>query len=64
MYNYNMTFKEARQRCAVNNCSLQRTDHGEYRVSPRGRMSAKEREDRTYYTDDLEDAALTSATLH
>lgn len=56
-----MTFREARERCAVNNCSLRRTGWGDYRVTHR---TWRDRiEERAYYTDDLEDAALTSAKL-
>ncbi|MCY1708349.1 hypothetical protein [Pannonibacter sp. SL95] len=59
-----MTFNEARNRCSVNGCSLQKTTYGEYKVTPRdGGMTNKEREAASYYTDDLEDAALTSGRI-
>lgn len=54
---------EAVQRASVNGCYLKRvggTD--EYRVGKHS-WSRKEREDKEYFTNDLEDAVLTSARM-
>lgn len=58
---FNMSFSEARRRCAFNNCDIVRTEYGDYRVT--NRAWKRKIEDRAYYTDDLEDAVLTSARL-
>lgn len=57
-----MTFAEAKLRCAANNCAMKRTSSGDYRVVHigwRGDIEAK-----AYYTDDLEDAALTARAIN
>jgi hypothetical protein len=57
-----MTFREAKQRCDVNHCNIRKTEYGDYRVVHRGwrtRIEAK-----AYYSDDLEDCALTSGALN
>lgn len=56
-----MTYREAKLRCQANRCTLKRTVDGEVRVTHT--MWRKDHEARSYYTDDLEDAALTSAAL-
>ena len=58
-----MTSREANQRAAVNNCSIRRiTDTGEYMVYHND-WTRKQREARAYFTDDLEDAALTTGKM-
>lgn len=57
-----MTLREARQRCQQNNCTIKDTGWGDYRVvhtAWRGNIEAK-----AYYSDDLEDCALTSGALN
>lgn len=61
---FNITMREARQRCAVNGCSLRRDYTGEYRVAPTDAgMSNKRREEIAYYTDDLEEAVLAAGAI-
>lgn len=57
-----MTMREARQRCLYNNCRIQNTGYGDYRVVHMG--WTKRIEDKAYYSDDLEDCALTSSALN
>ena len=57
-----MTMREARQRCEVNNCRISKTAYGDYRVTHTGWRTRVE--DKAYYSDDLEDCALTSAALN
>ena len=60
---FNMTMREARQRANYYNGSIvYDPDYNEYRVGLR-EWTRKERDDRSYYTDDLEDAVLTLAHM-
>lgn len=59
---FNMTEREARQRCATNDCQLYKRD-GEYIVVPNW-LQGEAQERATYYTDDAEDAALTSGAMY
>lgn len=54
-----MTVREAKQRCAFSRMSLRNTGHGEWRIN-----FVEATDDRTaYFTDDLEDAVLTGASM-
>lgn len=58
-----MTQREARQRCAVHGARLTKChDTGEYVVTLDD-WTRKERDKFAYFTDDLEDAALTAGKL-
>ncbi len=58
-----MTRSEARQRAALNNCSIVwNGEYQEYRVYHNA-WTRKQREERTYFTDDLEDAVLTTGKM-
>lgn len=57
-----MTQYEARQRCAANNMAIRFTRTGEARISfPE--LTGVRNEATAYYTDDLEDAALTAGAM-
>lgn len=59
-----MTQAEARQRANHYNASIVRKPCGEYRVTLREwPIWAKSTEDKAYYTDDLEDAVHTAASM-
>ena len=60
-----MTFKEARQRAELHNASIYKTSWGDYRVllNEWQKLNPKRREELTYYTDDIEDAALTAGAM-
>ena len=55
----NMTVREAHQRMSVNRMTLRNTGHGDYRVNF---IEARD-EATAYYTDCLEDAVLTGASM-
>ena len=58
-----MTRREADQRAALNNCTIRRVPgETEYEVY-HNKWTRKQREARAYFTDDLEDAALTTGTM-
>lgn len=57
-----LTYREARHRAEIYNARITRTAYGDYMVVlMEWRM--KEREDKAYFTDDLEDAVLTAAFM-
>ena len=61
-----MTRREAQQRASMHGARIVPTGHGDYRVTLdawSGKYSAKKIEAMAYYTDDLEDAALTCGKL-
>lgn len=58
-----MTRREANQRAAVNNCTIYGpSEDNEYEVVHNS-WTRRQREKRAYFTDDLEDAALTTGTM-
>ncbi len=57
-----MTYREAKQRCEVNGCILRNTGFGDYEVF-RKDWTSSQRKKRSYFTNDLDDAALTSAIM-
>ena len=59
-----LTFREAKQRCGNSQMRLQRTDFGEYRVTPFiYAPQSDEAENLAYYTNDLEDAMITASQM-
>ena len=59
---FNMTMREAQQRASQHGGYIKRTSAGDFRVG-KHEWTRKEREAREYFTDDLEDAALTVGRL-
>lgn len=58
-----MTVREAMQRCALNNVRIKRTGFGSEWLVTLTEWTAKQRDAMGYYTDDLEDAVLTGASM-
>jgi hypothetical protein len=60
-----MTLREARQRASINGARITfNRDIGEYRVTlNEWPIYASSTEDKAYYTDDIDDAVLTSGAM-
>ncbi|QPC44923.1 hypothetical protein HW532_20820 [Kaustia mangrovi] len=60
---FNMTVREAMQRCAVNRVRIKRTGYdSEWRVTL-NEWTGRKAKDCAYFTDDLEDAVITGARM-
>lgn len=57
-----LTFREAKQRAIVFNGNIRKNREGEYECTL-NEWTRKEREERTYFTDDIDDALFTLCSM-
>lgn len=59
---FNMSLREAQQRASIHGGYIKRTDAGDFRVG-KHEWTREERKAREYFTDCVEDAAMTVGKL-